>query len=161
MSARGVRRRDVERLEVVPVALDLGALGDGEAHRHEDVLELALGQRRPGSGGRPRPASARADDDVAQVQAVLAQALGPRELAQLSSTGLQRRLHDASRLLQLGPGGFAFLRREDAEGLLQGGQYRALAGDRGLGVAQLLDAREARDGGEEFGSKKWMESFVT
>ena len=35
-------RRHVERLEVVPVVLDLGALGDAVAQAHEDVLELAL-----------------------------------------------------------------------------------------------------------------------
>ena len=35
----GGRRRHVERLEVVPVGLDLGALGDGEAHADEHVLE--------------------------------------------------------------------------------------------------------------------------
>ncbi len=34
--------RDVERLEVVPVVLDLGTFRDRVAHAHEDVLELAL-----------------------------------------------------------------------------------------------------------------------
>ena len=32
----------VERLEVVPVVLDLGALHDAVAHAHEDVFQLAL-----------------------------------------------------------------------------------------------------------------------
>ena len=36
-----VCRRDVERLEVVPVVLDLGTLGDPVAEPDEDVLELA------------------------------------------------------------------------------------------------------------------------
>ena len=37
-----VRGRHVERLEVVPVVLDLGAFHDAVAHAHEDVFELAL-----------------------------------------------------------------------------------------------------------------------
>ena len=40
--AGGVRRRDVERLEVVPVVLDLGSLGDAVPEPDEDVLELPL-----------------------------------------------------------------------------------------------------------------------
>jgi len=37
-----VRGRDVERLEVVPVVLDLRTLGDAVTEADEDVLELAL-----------------------------------------------------------------------------------------------------------------------
>ena len=37
-----MRGRHVERLEVVPVVLDLRAFHDPVAHAHEDVLELAL-----------------------------------------------------------------------------------------------------------------------
>ena len=33
----------LQRLEVVPVGLGLGALGHGEPHPHEDVLELVAG----------------------------------------------------------------------------------------------------------------------
>ena len=40
--ARRVPGQDVERLEVVPVVLDLGTLRDAVAHAHEDVFELAL-----------------------------------------------------------------------------------------------------------------------
>ena len=40
--AGGVAGQDVQRLEVVPVVLDLGPLHDAVAHAHEDVLELAL-----------------------------------------------------------------------------------------------------------------------
>src|SRR5829696_4157017 len=43
--ARRVRGRDVERLEVVPVVLDLGAFGDAISEPGEDVLELALDLR--------------------------------------------------------------------------------------------------------------------
>ena len=38
-AAGRVRRRQVERLEVVPVGLDLGPLGDLEAQADEHVLE--------------------------------------------------------------------------------------------------------------------------
>ena len=45
---------DVEGLEVVPVRLGLGALGHGESHADEDVLQLGLGLGHevevPGSG---------------------------------------------------------------------------------------------------------------
>ena len=39
----GMGGRHVEGLEVVPVGLDLGALGHDEAHPDEDVLELVAG----------------------------------------------------------------------------------------------------------------------
>ena len=42
-AAGRVGRRDVQRLEVVPVGLGLGTLGDAEAHADEDVLELVPG----------------------------------------------------------------------------------------------------------------------
>ena len=42
MLAGRVVGRHVERLEVVPVGLDLGTLGDGEAQADEDVLEAVV-----------------------------------------------------------------------------------------------------------------------
>ena len=36
---------DVERLEVVPGGLDLGALGHGVSHAHEHVFEAVAGLR--------------------------------------------------------------------------------------------------------------------
>ena len=38
-----MRVGDVERLEVVPVGLDLGPLGHGEAHADEHVFEAVAG----------------------------------------------------------------------------------------------------------------------
>jgi hypothetical protein len=38
--ARGMVRREVERLEIVVVGLDLGAFADGIAHRFEDGDDL-------------------------------------------------------------------------------------------------------------------------
>ena len=75
-AARRVGRGDVERLEVVPVGLGLGALGHREAHADEDVLELGpglghevqvapgrrgahLGRGSPRSGRGGRPAARR------------------------------------------------------------------------------------------------------
>ena len=49
--------REVERLEVVEVLLDLGTFGDLEAHISEDLGELGLHARervRLGDGGLPR-----------------------------------------------------------------------------------------------------------
>ena len=51
---------EVERVEVEPLGLDLGALGDLPAHRHEDVVDPLHqgGQRVPGAPrGRGRRAA--------------------------------------------------------------------------------------------------------
>ena len=77
-AAQGARAH-VERLEVVPVVLDLGAFHHEVAHAHEDVLELTLHLRdemqvaarspvtaegeveaRPSAQTRPRPAASSA-----------------------------------------------------------------------------------------------------
>ena len=54
--ARRVVGRHVERLEAVVVVLDLGAVEDLVAHRHEDVLELLAhgGERMPAAPARAR-----------------------------------------------------------------------------------------------------------
>ena len=56
--ARRVVAAEVERVEVEPLVLDLGALGDLPAHRDEDVGDpLGDGRQRvPGADG-PRPAA--------------------------------------------------------------------------------------------------------
>src|SRR5262245_22320077 len=38
--ARGMVRRDIERLKVVPIRFDLGAVSDLITHRNEQVLDL-------------------------------------------------------------------------------------------------------------------------
>ena len=86
-AAGRVGRRHVERLEVVPVRLGLGALGDGEAHADEDVLELV-----PGLGHQVEVATRRAarhlvGDDLGQVEAVRPQRRGPLGLGQLGRGG--------------------------------------------------------------------------
>ncbi len=57
--ARGVVRGDVQRVEVVPIVLDLRALGDGEAHVGEDrgdllgdLADRVDGPRRAGPRGQ-------------------------------------------------------------------------------------------------------------
>src|SRR5262249_34789828 len=59
---RGVVHRRVERLEVVPRVLDLGALGDHVAHAEEDLLDLAADLRyrvlRAAGVGIARPSGA-------------------------------------------------------------------------------------------------------
>ena len=58
--ARRVAGREVQRLEVVPVVLDLGTLGDLVAEADEHVLELALALgdevEVAAAGARARPA---------------------------------------------------------------------------------------------------------
>jgi hypothetical protein len=114
-----VRRRDVERFEVVPVALDLGALGHGEAHADEDVLEFTLGdgdQVRVSDGRGPRTELTTTSP---KVQTVLAPALDAREGAQLLATVLERTFDHSSGLLKSRSGVLAVFGSEHAERLLQ------------------------------------------
>ena len=62
-AAGRVGGRDVERLEVVPVGLDLGTLGHGEAHADEDVLEPV-----PGLGDEVEVPRSRRVDDLGEVE---------------------------------------------------------------------------------------------
>ena len=76
--ARRVAGRDVERLEVVPVVLDLGALGDAVAQAHEDVLELAL--HLGDEVEVPARAAVAAEGEVEPVALRRLRGLGGREL---------------------------------------------------------------------------------
>ena len=60
---RGVVGRDVERVEVVPLGLDLGPLGDLVAHRDEHVGQPVGDHRDRVPGARRRPVVGQRDVD--------------------------------------------------------------------------------------------------
>ncbi len=79
--ARGVVGRHVERLEVVVVVLDLGAVVHLVAHRHEDVLELLAhgGQRMAAAAARRRrPGSVTSTRSRAKPRSLRSPARAPR-----------------------------------------------------------------------------------
>src|SRR5262249_30479587 len=55
--ARRMLRREVERLEVVEVALDLRPVGDRVAHAEEDLLDPPANDRQRGQSPRARAAA--------------------------------------------------------------------------------------------------------
>jgi hypothetical protein len=122
-----MRRVVIERVEVVVHALDLGPLGDAEAHPDEDVLDLAprLRQQVQAAGRRQRRGGQRHVDPVAHELRV---ELGGRELA---VARLDQRLQRLARLV----GGLA-----DRAALL-GRQLR----DAAQHVRQLGSAAEEAD----------------
>ena len=71
--ARGVVGRHVQRLEVVPVGLDLRPRADHEPELEEDVLDLAPHLRQRVQ--RPQPPTARRQRHVDDARQVFAQAL--------------------------------------------------------------------------------------
>ena len=115
-------RRHVERLEVVPVRLGLGALGHGEAHADEDVLELGpgLGDEVQVPAGRRRAHLVR--DDLGQVEPVGPERLGPLGLGQLGAARRQQRLELRLRLVEAAAGLLAGLGIEAAQGAVGPGQ---------------------------------------
>ena len=87
---RGMRRFEVERVEVVVDGLDLGSLGDVEPHPDEHVLDLALGlgdQVEP--PGRRQRVRRQRDVDAIALEALVE--LGGRErLGALIDRGFER-----------------------------------------------------------------------
>jgi len=132
-AAGRVRGRHVERLEVVPVRLDLGSFGDGEAHPEEGVLERVA---RLGDKRQRAPQQARSD--LGEVQPLGVEARRARGRLQVGGPAVERRrqtrpglVDQRTRLLALG-------RVEGPDGGVEGGQLAALAQDLGLGEAQLV-----------------------
>jgi len=146
----GVRRWNVEGFEVVPVAFDLGSLGHRETHGDNTssssrcVMATRLGcpteagQRTSPTTTSPKSSRLHEGSGRARDDSTLAGAR-PTPLPRLAGP------------LATGPGLSSILRRQHAKGLLQRRQDRAFPGDRRLRLAQLLDAREAGDGGKQVG----------
>ena len=68
-------RRDVERVEVVPLVLDLGSLDDAVAHAGEDVDDLGLDDRERVERTAPERPSRQRDVDAVGLEALRLAAL--------------------------------------------------------------------------------------
>ena len=86
--ARRVARRHVQRLEVVPVGLDLRPLGDREAEPDEHVLEPL-----PRLGDDVRVAAPRRGGELGEVEPLGRDRRGPGRRAQLGPAGVDRLGH--------------------------------------------------------------------
>ena len=69
--ARGMLGRHVQRVEVVPVVLDLGAFDDREAHAREDLLDPLAHDGQRMAMAEARPAAGQRDVDAAGGRGVL------------------------------------------------------------------------------------------
>jgi hypothetical protein len=111
--ARRVVAADVERVEVQPLGLELGALGDLVAHPDEDVGDPVgqRGQRVPGAAGQPVPRQRDVDPLLGQHPGV--------------ALGLQRGLAGLVGLGDRDPGGVDPLAGVGAGGRRQGAELAA------------------------------------
>ena len=87
--------RDVERFEVAPTGLDLGAFGDLVAHADEDVLE-----RLTNLGDQMQVAGKTTRQHLGQIQAVGRETCDPRGGDELSAAAFGQRLEPAAQLVQ-------------------------------------------------------------
>jgi hypothetical protein len=138
-----VRRREVQRVEVEPLGLDLGAFGDLEAHGDEDVGHPFLDH-----GERVAGASRRAVPRQGDVDGLLDQHTLVALLLEDGLTGAER-LGDLSAgpshaLAGLGPG----VGRQRADLSVGQRQRRLVAGVRQAGPLQLVEVLGGGDGGE-------------
>ena len=138
-------RRDVQRLEVVPVRLRLRTLGHGEPHAHEDVFEVGAGLARRVQVPARRRRAHLIGDDLGQVEAVGPEGLGPLGRRQLGPPGRQKGFELFLRLTEPATGHFAGLGVETTEGAVGAGQRRALAQELDLDLGQRLARRRALD----------------
>ena len=141
-----MRRRDVERFEVVPVRLRFGPLGNGETHAHEDVLELGPGL----AGGMQVPAPRRrahlVGDDLCQVEPIGQKGLGALGLRQFGTPRRQQRLQLPLCLAEEAAGVPACLGVEVPQGTVGTGQRRALAQELRVDLVQVLGRWGSLDG---------------
>ena len=86
-----VGRRDVEGLEVVPVGLDLGALGHRRSPCRRRRPRARRGSGTPGGGGPARRAGAESPGRLGEVEAVGLHLGGPLGDAELGPARLERR----------------------------------------------------------------------
>ena len=107
----------VERLEVVPVVLDLGALHDAVAHAHEDVLELALHL-----GDEVEVAAAAAVAAEGEVEPVALPAVAASDGRELGAAGVEHLRDARGRLAERLPRGGSLRRVEVLDALLASGR---------------------------------------
>ncbi|GAA4963223.1 hypothetical protein GCM10023238_33260 [Streptomyces heliomycini] len=140
LAAGRVVRADVEGVEVEPLRLDLGALGDLVAHGHEDVLD-ALRQRGERVAGAGRDAVVGQRDVHGLLDQDARVALG----LELGLAGGEALAHGTARLADALAGVGLGVRRQGAD--LTVGQ-RQRGGAAGVGDLGLLERVEGVRGGE-------------
>ncbi len=143
LTARRVVRADVQGVEVEPLRLDLGALGDLVAHGHEDVLD-ALRERGQRVAGTSRDAVVRQRD----VDVLLDQHAGVPLGLQLGLAGGEGLVHSAAghadALAGLGLG----VRGQGADLAVGEGQRGGRAGVGDLGLVERVEGVRGGEGGE-------------
>ena len=139
--ARGVVGGDVERLEVVPLVLDLGTLGHPVPHPREDLDDPVLDEAE-----RMQRARARAPAGQGDVDGVGARAARPRRPASSSSrraSSAERRSANAS-LVRRPRSRRASAGNEPSE-LWTLAERRLASQDGGLRLVELLERARRRD----------------
>jgi hypothetical protein len=104
--------RVVQRGKVVPVGLDLGAVGDVEADRAENLLDAL-----PGTADRVQTAAAAAAPGQRDVERLAGEAGFEFSQFQVLPAGIERRLDPLLGSVDALPGGFLFLGRERTQPL--------------------------------------------
>jgi hypothetical protein len=129
-----VADREVERPEVVPVGLDLGALGHGEAHADEHVLQLG-----DGLGDEVEVADLPAGQYLGEVEPLGLQLLAAGVGLELGPAAVEQGLHGleggVDRLADRGPVGGV----EGAQLLAEGRQFGLGPDQLGAEAAQRLE----------------------
>ena len=144
--------RDVQRLEVVPVVLDLRAFGDTEPEAREDLDGLALDDRERVEAAQPRRAPGQAHvEPVGLEQGVLGQAL------QGLALGGERRLQCLACLVGRLPHPLAVIGLERAQPLLDRAERRASPHDLDLRRIELLDRAPRPSNSATPRSRSWVE----
>ena len=144
-AAGGVRGRDVEGLEVVPVRFGLASLRHGEAHADEDVLELG-----PGLGHQVKVATCRGGehlirDDLGEVETVAGQRRLPFPPGQFRPPGLDLRLKAGPGLVETAARLLALIGAEAPQAAMGPGERGPLAEELRLDLRQLRRGRRGRD----------------
>jgi hypothetical protein len=135
--------RVVQRSKVVPVGLDLGAVGDIEADRAENFLDAL-----PGAADRVQPAAAAAAARQRDVERLSGEPGFEFPQFQLFSAGIESRLDLLLGSVDPLPEGFLFFRRKGTQLPQQRGQLPGLAEVFRLGVFErcgIGGAGELRD----------------
>jgi hypothetical protein len=132
--------RDVQRLEVVPLVLDLRALRDAIPHAGEHVDDLRLHDRERVQGAGARPPTGERDVHLVVAQErVLRRALeGPTAFLERR---LEFRLHLVREPTEIAP----CVGIEPADGALDLGPPRPAAQQRHLGLLDLPERRRGPD----------------
>ena len=141
--------RNVQRVEIVPVAFDLRTLGHGKAHIGENRSQFLhhLADRMDGAD----TAGPRGEGDI---QPFRAQAFVQRDIAQSDLFGAQCRVNLILQQVQQGPGGAALIGFHLAKARHQGGNLTLLAQGGDTQILQPGLVRDIGHGGQVFGLQR-------